>query len=115
MEISKCRYCDRDAYRNYKSLQICRRCYDRERRWKIRGIVDITTEKYYQMFQEQNGTCLFCDRVPRKDRFFDVDHSHLTGKARGLLCNEHNRVLGVIEKNLELLPEMLNYIKKHDL
>lgn len=66
------------------------------------------------MLEKQGGTCLFCDRTPRPNRFFDVDHSHKNGRVRGLLCNEHNRAVGIIEKNVALLSDMLTYIEKYD-
>lgn len=71
----------------------------------------MTSERYSKMLDEQGGTCLFCDRIPRENRQFDVDHDHATGLVRGLLCNEHNRAIGVVEKNLDKLPEFLKYIK----
>lgn len=64
--------------------------------------------------KQQNGTCLFCSREPRENRFFDVDHSHNTGKIRGLLCNEHNRAIGIVEKNRKLLNSFLEYIDLYD-
>lgn len=87
---------------------LCRKCWDRERKWETRGI-NINTDGYYLLLKQQNGTCLFCDRKP-KSRFLDVDHHHTTGKVRGLLCNEHNRAVGVIEKNKVLIPKILKYL-----
>jgi hypothetical protein len=103
-----CKYCPEKLV--YRAATICRTCYDRERKWKIRGI-NIDTSTYLHMLSKQNGLCLFCDRTPKPNRFFDVDHSHKTGVVRGLLCNEHNRAIGVVEKNIELLPKFLEYIK----
>lgn len=40
----------------------------------------------------------------------DVDHDHKTGRVRGLLCNEHNRAVGILEKNRHLLAAMLEYV-----
>lgn len=95
----------------YRQANFCRKCYDRHLKWKQRGILDMTTERYYKILEEQNGKCLFCGREPRENRFFDTDHDHKTGKVRGLLCNEHNRAIGIIEKNIDLLPRFLEYIK----
>lgn len=91
---------------------LCRTCWDREYKWKRRGI-NINTDQYFERLKQQNGTCIFCDRKPRPHRFFDVDHDHKTGKIRGLLCNEHNRALGVVEKNEYALLDMINYLEKN--
>lgn len=93
----------------YRNQEVCRRCYDRERKWFKRGI-NINTEMYLKMLDQQNGTCLFCDRKPKPSRFLDVDHDHNTGRVRGLLCSEHNRAIGVIEKNISILQDILRYI-----
>lgn len=97
--------------KTYRQADYCRRCYDRHRKWKDRGMIDMTTKRYYEMLKSQDGKCLFCDRQPREDRFFDTDHDHKTGRVRGLLCNEHNRAVGVVEKNIDLLPKFLEYIR----
>jgi hypothetical protein len=49
------------------------------------------------MLEEQEGRCAICrsDDVGwhRKDRWA-VDHDHVTGKVRGLLCHHCNSLLG---------------------
>ena len=102
--------CKHHKDKKHYGLGLCRTCWDRERRWKSRGI-NITTEEYELMLKKQNGTCLFCDRTPRKHRALDVDHDHKNGRIRGLLCNEHNRAIGVIEKNIENIDKMVKFIR----
>jgi hypothetical protein len=49
---------------------------------------------YARMLAEQGGECAIrgCKRRP-KTRKFHIDHDHLTGRVRGLLCHWHNRIL----------------------
>ena len=54
----------------------------------------ITMDDYDQMFEQQNGKCLICSREEK----LVVDHSHKTGRVRGLLCNSCNKSVGFIEK-----------------
>ena len=41
-----------------------------------------------------------------------VDHDHITGKVRGLLCGSCNRALGLIKDNLETLVRLQKYLEK---
>jgi hypothetical protein len=42
-----------------------------------------------------------------------VDHCHKTGKVRGLLCQKHNHVIGLITENLEILSSVKDYLLKY--
>lgn len=73
----------------------------------------INLEKYEIMLKEQNNKCAICDR--HKDLFkksFAVDHCHITGKIRGLLCFHCNTGIGKLGDNIESITKALNYLKK---
>lgn len=61
----------------------------------------ITVAQYETMLQQQGGCCAICgvskQRVPRL-KHFSVDHDHVTGVVRGLLCSGCNTFLGWLEK-----------------
>jgi hypothetical protein len=59
--------------------------------------LNITTEHYGAMMAEQNGVCAICKDPPKKNRLH-IDHNHLTGRVRGLLCIRCNITLGNLEK-----------------
>lgn len=40
-----------------------------------------------------------------------VDHCHTTGKVRGLLCNNCNTALGLVDDKIEVLKRMIKYLK----
>jgi hypothetical protein len=42
-----------------------------------------------------------------------VDHDHVTGKVRGLLCNTCNVALGALQDSEELLIKAAGYIARH--
>ena len=44
---------------------------------------------------------------------FCVDHDHVTGKVRELLCKDCNIVLGIINDSPEHLGRLMAYIIKH--
>lgn len=62
------------------------------------------------MFNDQEGLCAICRRQIGFTRETHVDHCHLTGKVRGLLCSGCNRALGGAEDNVETLRRMIAYL-----
>lgn len=55
----------------------------------------ITLNDYNRMFAEQNGCCKICNIHSSKLKGpLQVDHSHITGVVRGLLCGLCNSKLG---------------------
>jgi hypothetical protein len=51
----------------------------------------ITIEQYDQMCERQGGACAICHESPK---ILYVDHCHVTGQVRGLLCNTCNTAMG---------------------
>ena len=77
---------------------------------------NLTIEQYDQMLQTQAGVCAICEQPCSTGRRLSVDHDHITGKIRGLLCTKCNIRLGMIESvnamRFKLRP-FLRYLKKH--
>lgn len=71
-----------------------------ERNAALKHNYGITTVEYDLIFKTQSGCCAICGRhqTELKTRLC-VDHSHKTGRIRGLLCRRCNLVLGVYENN----------------
>lgn len=61
------------------------------RKNQLRRMYGLTEDGYDRLYREQNGLCKICKGVP-KDRM-QVDHDHVTGVVRGLLCGPCNRGL----------------------
>jgi Autographiviridae endonuclease VII len=70
-----------------------RRARDREaqRKQRFKKVYGISLADYDMMFARQGGACAICKRA---DRTLCVDHCHVTGKVRGLLCAKCNSALG---------------------
>jgi len=69
-------------------------------------VYSISPEKYDELIIKQNGKCAICDERKK----LDVDHDHLSGQIRGLLCRNCNALVGMIEKNNEILIKVQKYI-----
>lgn len=88
----------------------------RRHKLMLRGL---TEGDYKDMLTAQNGVCAICG-LPEKnsqkgrtepDRL-SVDHCHKTGKNRGLLCGDCNRVLGLMNDNPAWLRTAAAYLER---
>jgi hypothetical protein len=69
----------------------------------------LTVDAFYSMIVEQKGRCLICNEI-MLGRNLCVDHNHVTGKIRGLLCNHCNRMLGCAKDNSDILRRGAQYL-----
>lgn len=63
---------------------------------------DLTPEQHEEMLKAQGGVCKICNKPPQGSRPLCVDHDHVTGKVRGLLCYGCNRLMVLLDT-----PELL--------
>jgi hypothetical protein len=78
-------------------------------RRRLKRRYGITPEDRAAMAIAQKNRCAICG-----DEFTDtpcLDHDHLTGKLRGLLCRGCNVVLGFINDDIAVLEAAINYLK----
>lgn len=75
-----------------------------EKQWKSRGIIDMTYDRYLIELTKQQGKCKICSKEMKVPH---VDHDHVTGKYRGLLCVSCNNGLGIYEKNHNVFDDYL--------
>ena len=72
----------------------------------------ISTEVYNAVFLAQEGVCAICKKPnPNKNRLA-VDHNHLTGEVRGLLCGPCNMLLHRIENDPDWADKAFSYLSK---
>ena len=72
----------------------------------------ITLEQYDDMLGSQEYGCAICgSSEPGGIGRFHVDHDHITGKVRGLLCNKCNLGLAGFRDNIEFLVKAIEYLK----
>jgi hypothetical protein len=79
---------------------------------------NIDYSSYEDMFNKQKGICLICRcdiaLFGDKSTVSHVDHCHITGKVRGLLCNYCNSVLGVYGEDIKIFQRAIDYLKEHN-
>lgn len=76
---------------------------------------DITTQQYENLLEDQGGGCAICGKTPEEEgRFLAVDHSHKTGKIRGLLCIFCNKFVISRHEESSLLYKAAEYLENAD-
>jgi hypothetical protein len=77
----------------------------------------ITYEEYNAMLVQQKELCAICNKegfLMDKERHktkLVVDHCHVTGVVRGLLCHNCNRALGLLKDDLVTINNAMEYLK----
>lgn len=83
---------------------------DRAYCYRLRDNFGMTWEDYKQMERKQKSKCAICGEGPTERTRLTVDHDHVTGKIRGLLCHRCNLVIGRMEDNPKLLTSAAAYL-----
>lgn len=79
------------------------------RNWKLKKNFGIDIEEYEKLFSEQEKKCAICRNEFDK---LDVDHDHLTGLVRGLLCPSCNKGIGLLKENIQILKNAIGYLSE---
>lgn len=97
----------------------CKKCRKRRapgvgRRYHLKHVYGMDSNEFDAMLLDQGGKCAICGTTqPRgSHNVFHVDHDHLTGKVRALLCDCCNRGLGYFQDDLERLEAAAAYLRR---
>jgi len=83
----------------------------------LKSCYGITFDDYMEIYNKQNGCCLICgtkkDFISEKNKsnnVLAVDHCHISGRIRGLLCSCCNKSLGGFKDNIDILNNAILYL-----
>lgn len=71
----------------------------------------ITRVEYEDMLNKQNGVCAICGNVNNDGSELYVDHDHLSGDIRKLLCSPCNLGLGNFRDSISNLEKAIQYLR----
>jgi hypothetical protein len=81
---------------------------------KLKKLYGIDADEYNKLFKEQNFCCAICGdnlaKVDKKHRF--LDHDHISGKVRGILCRRCNLGIGFFKDDTNVLGLAIKYLEE---
>ena len=84
---------------------------DTNRRCHLRSHYGITRQDLEAFLALQHHRCAICGNGFRNYRDCLVDHDHVTGKVRGLLCRACNFTIGHTHDNSSILENAAKYLR----
>lgn len=100
---SRCLECKRDDYGR------------RDRRVRVAARYGLTLQEWTDLAEEQGRRCAVCRRHEHVigAKGLVVDHCHVTGRVRGLLCSGCNAALGLMRDDETVLRAAIDYLAQH--
>lgn len=116
-----CIDCRKTAYREYGVLNRAKRnarlrrwrhdnpltAKENDRRKRLRYKYGISEDDLKKLEISQKGKCAICGQTTKR---LCIDHSHKSGKARGMLCQTCNTFLGWYENKAGIIIEFQRYL-----
>lgn len=100
---------NREKYKQYaKKSKITNK--DKNRNSYYLKRFGITLEEFNSLATAQNNLCKICNNPERTHKNLNVDHCHVTGKIRGLLCTSCNTALGLFKDLKSNLEQAIQYL-----
>ena len=96
-----CRPCNNEVTKINKV-----RRYGSERNFLLNLRYGVTEEQVDRMIAEQGGLCALCRAGPAEH----VDHDHLAGRVRGVLCFKCNNGLGKFGDDAHVIRSAIEYL-----
>lgn len=82
---------------------------------RFKRVYGISLEDYKRMLILQEDRCLICKtHKSNLSKALAVDHDHITGKVRGLLCGHCNIAIGLLKEDISILKNCIMYLKRFE-
>lgn len=124
-EVARCGTCRKvkhhtefywDSIRNcpYRRCKDCSRSYDHSRRINrlrydhLQKRYGLMAGEYERLYNLQKGCCKICNS---HFETLNVDHNHMTGQVRGLLCEFCNKAIGLLRDNPLICDSAAIYLR----
>src|SRR5438445_8912572 len=86
----------------------------RERARTLRAY-GLTEADWDALIRRQQDRCAVCrtDKPGGRGERWHIDHDHVTGQVRGLLCGKCNTAIGMLQDDPEVIQAAARYVRKH--
>lgn len=103
-----CKICNTIEKRKWREAN-----QDKNRNTKYLRKFGITLNDVVAIIQQQNNKCAICNINIELGSKTHLDHDHLTGKIRGVLCQKCNHAIGLFKDSTKVLKSAILYLEKH--
>jgi len=82
----------------------------------INRLYNVSTSFIQSLMDKQKGCCDICNESlvnPWSTSRYHIDHNHITGEVRGLLCSGCNSGIGMLKEDINNLQSAIEYLIKH--
>jgi len=74
----------------------------------------ITDDEFNRLFVSQGNKCAICRcSEPPNKKSWSVDHDHISGKIRGILCSFCNTGIGLLRDDDQICLSAHEYLRRH--
>lgn len=121
----KCRQCEKAYHKNYREKN-CKKHRAAAIAWyranterakmtkadnNLHARYKISRKELKRLISVQNGLCAICGMECDTHSRLSVDHCHITGRIRGLLCRRCNSGLGFFKDSVDRLQAAVKYLQ----
>ncbi len=101
-----CKSCLRDKTNKYRKEN-----KKRFKNYRLQNQYGISIEEWQIMYDNQQGCCAVCEtHQSMLKTILCVDHNHITGEIRGLLCHTCNRAMGLFKDDSMIIKKAMEYL-----
>ena len=111
---SKCKDCKNAYSRNYNNVnEDALKNLHKEWAERNKSKIRLSQIKYnYNLTEEEYEALPKACEVCGNTENLCIDHDHITGKVRGVLCSRCNSALGLLGDSKEVILKLASYIEK---
>jgi hypothetical protein len=116
---------NRDGKNRDGLSSVCRKCHGAAKKLAYPAVAAVHALRHLKrtyalepaafaaMVEAQGNRCAICDKDMGLGKARHVDHCHVTGRVRALLCHHCNCALGHADDSSERLRAMADYLERH--
>jgi hypothetical protein len=82
------------------------------RNWKLQKYYGLTLEAFNALLAGQGGKCAVCETSEWRGHGPVLDHDHVSGKVRGILCTNCNTAIGLMKDDPKRIAKLFAYLKE---
>lgn len=110
-KTSTCKHCELDYIKVIHNQIYCKTCVPDKFASGNMTKYKISSPQYLGLLNSNNGMCMIC----KNEKATDIDHCHISGIVRGMICHNCNMMLGHAKDNNDTLLNAIEYLKQSTL